>query len=171
VSGLLAEHEMKKLLAVYPGSFDPITNGHLDIIERGLHVFGELTVLVAYNEAKTSLFSVEERKELVAASVNNDPRVHVTSFDGLLVEYARNIGASVVLRGLRAVADFEYEFQMANMNRHLDSHIETIFMMTGADNFYVSSSLVRKAASLGGDIDELVPAAVAKALRDRYPQD
>jgi len=161
---------MKKPIVVYPGSFDPITNGHLDIIHRALKVFDDMTVLVAHNPNKRSLFSVEERKRLVSASVENDPRIQVDSFEGLLVEYARSIGANVVLRGLRAVADFEYEFQMANMNRHLESQMETLFMMTGADNFYVSSSLVREAASLGGDIDDLVPPAVAKALSDRYPQ-
>ncbi len=154
-------------VAIYPGSFDPVTNGHLDIITRGLHLFDEVRVLIAHNNRKRGLFSVEERMDLVRASTQN-ARVSVDAFNGLLVEYARQIGAKVVLRGLRAVADFEYEFQMANMNRHLHSGIETIFMATGTSNFYVSSSLVREVASLGGDISQLVPKPVLTALREKY---
>ena len=154
--------------AVYPGSFDPITNGHIDIIERGLAVFEQLTVAVACHPSKTGLFSIEERIELIKKAVGHDSRITVDSFQGLLVDYARQVDASVVLRGLRAVSDFEYEFQMANMNRHLDSTVETCFMMTGAGLFYVSSSLVREVASLGGDIDDLVHPTTAVALNERY---
>lgn len=154
-------------VAVYPGSFDPITNGHVDIIERGLKVFDEVIVLIAYNERKAGMFNIEERTELIKAAMPVDT-VRVDSWNGLLVNYLRHIGGHVVLRGLRAVADFEYENQMANMNRHLHPGMETIFMVTGADNFYVSSSLVREVAKLGGDIAALVPAPVAKALRTRF---
>ena len=155
-------------VAVYPGSFDPITNGHVDIIRRGLVAFERLTVAVAHNPRKEGLFSVAERQRLIVESVAHDPRVSVDAFDGLLVDYAKRIGATVVIRGLRAVSDFEYEFQMANMNRHLHSGMETVFLMTGAD-FYVSSSLVREVASLGGDIHQLVPAPVSAAVRARFP--
>ncbi len=153
------------MTAIYPGSFDPITNGHLDVIRRGLGMFGEVTVLIAKNPKKTGLFSLAERRVHIHAAVEDDPRVKVDVFEGLLVDYARAIGAKVVLRGLRAVADFEYEFQMANMNRHLYPGMETVFLVTSADNFYVSSSLVREVALLGGNIDDLVPPGVAAALR------
>ena len=159
---------MPQPVAIYPGSFDPMTNGHLDIINRSLQIFDELTVLVAHNHRKQYLFSVEERKALVEASVNHDPRIKVDVWEGLIVDYAKKCGATVILRGLRAVADFEFEFQMANMNRHLSPGCETLFLMTGADNFYVSSSLVREVARLDGDIDELVPAPVAAALRHAF---
>ena len=154
-------------VAVYPGSFDPITNGHVDIIERGLKVFGEVIVLIAHNERKAGLFSIEERTQLIQAAMPN-AAIRVDSWTGLLVDYLRQIGGHVVLRGLRAVADFEYENQMANMNRHLHAGMETIFMVTGADNFYVSSSLVREVARLGGDVAGLVPNPVAGALRAKF---
>ena len=157
-------------LAIYPGTFDPITNGHIDIISRGLNVFDKLVVVVAYNARKTGLFSVEERVELIRQSVP-DPRVTVDSFEGLLVDYAESMKAKVVLRGLRAVADFEFEFQMANMNRKLNNEMETFFMMSGAGHFYVSSSLVREVASLGGKIDDMVPLPVARALKARFGDD
>ena len=161
---------MNKPVVIYPGSFDPITNGHLDIIERALNIFDEVNILVARNRHKKPMFDVEERMQLIRDSVNDDPRVSVTAFEGLLVDFARQINANVVLRGLRAVSDFEFEFQLSNMNRHLDSGVETLFMMTGAGNFYVSSSLVKEVAALGGDIDGLVPAPVARALKGRFPQ-
>ena len=154
--------------AVYPGSFDPITNGHLDIARRALALFDGLTILIARNPKKGGFFTVDERIALIYEAFANDPRVTVDSFDGLLTDYARRIGANLVIRGLRAVADFEYEFQMANMNRHLFPGMETAFMMTGAD-FYVSSSLVREVAQLGGNIDDLVPPCVAQALRQKLP--
>lgn len=152
---------------LYPGSFDPITNGHLDIIRRAISVFDGVTVLLAHNPRKQGLFSVAERSALIEEAVADD-RVNIDVFDGLLVDYARRAGANVVLRGLRAVADFEYEGQMANMNRHLYPGMETFFMMTSADNFYVSSSLVREVAKLGGDISGHVPAAVERALRVKF---
>jgi pantetheine-phosphate adenylyltransferase len=155
--------------AVYPGSFDPITNGHLDIIQRALKVFDEVTVLVAHNARKTGLFTTEERVQLIRESLAPDDNVLVESFEGLLVDYAAQRQINVVLRGLRAVADFEYEGQMANMNRHLYPQLETFFMMTSADNFYVSSSLVREVATLGGNISALVPPPVEKALRIHLP--
>ena len=154
-------------LILYPGSFDPLTNGHIDIMRRALERFDELRVVVANNSRKQTLFSAEERVELVKESLANEARVSVVALDGLLVDYAREVGAKTLLRGLRQVADFEFEFNMAAMNRHLYPEIDTLFMMTGADNFYVSSSLVRSVAALGGDIDRLVPAPVALALRDR----
>lgn len=155
-------------VAIYPGSFDPITNGHLDIIQRGLHVFDEVRVLIAHNRHKSGLFSIPERLDLIRRATLDDPRVSVDAFEGLLVDYARQIGAGVVLRGLRAVADFEYEFQMANMNRHLHPGMETIFMVTGATNFYVSSSLVREVSALGGDVSALVPPPVQVALERKF---
>ena len=156
---------------VYPGSFDPITHGHLDIIRRGVTVFGSLRVAVSHNTKKKSLFSVSERKQLIRESVGDDPRVEVDAFEGLLVDYCGRVGATVVLRGLRAVADFEYEYQMANMNRQLSPGIETCFMVAGAGHFYVSSSLVREVAMLGGSIEDLVPAPVARALQNKYYPD
>lgn len=157
-----------KRLALYPGSFDPMTHGHLSIIQRGLKTFDGLIVAIANNSKKTPLFSVEERREMILAAVGNDPRVEVTSFQGLMVDYAKKRGISIVLRGLRAVSDFEYEFQLANMNRKLDPSIDTVFMMTGEDYFYISSQLVREVASLGGNLEGLVPDPVIRALRARF---
>jgi pantetheine-phosphate adenylyltransferase len=154
-------------LAIYPGSFDPLTNGHVAIIQRGLNLFDRLVVAIANNPQKTPLFTVEERKAFVAESVRNDPRVEVDSFDGLMVEYARARGIHTVLRGLRAVSDFEYEFQLANMNRKLLPEFESVFVMTGEDYFYVSSRLVREVATFGGDVRGLVPANVADAMRKK----
>ena len=150
--------------ALYPGSFDPITNGHVWIIHRGLEVFDRLVVTIARNVKKTALFDIPERQALIREALGGDPRVEIDAFDGLLVHYARAKGAHVILRGLRAVADFEYEFQMANMNRKLAPEVETIFMMTGEEHFYVSSALVKEVSSLGGDVSPLVPPCVAKAL-------
>jgi len=154
--------------AIYPGSFDPLTNGHLSLIQRGLKVFDRLIVAIANNPAKKPLFSVAERQALIAEAVNDDPRVEIDSFDGLLVDYAKLQGVHTVLRGLRAVSDFEYEFQIANMNRNLDPEFESVFMMTGEDYFYVASSLVREVASFGGDVSRLVPPNVYAALRARF---
>ena len=157
-------------LAIYPGSFDPVTNGHLSIIRRGLQVFDGLIVAVANNAQKTPLFSLQERIDLLRDAVDNDPRVEVDSFQGLLVDYARKRNAFVVLRGLRAVSDFEYEFQLANMNRKLAPDIDTLFMMTGEDSFYISSRFVREVATLGGDVSSLVPPNVLRKLSDRFPR-
>jgi len=150
--------------AIYPGSFDPLTNGHLAIIQRGLKVFDRLIVAVANNPQKHPMFTVEERKALIAASVGPDPRVEVDSFDALLVDYARRKGVHTVIRGLRAVSDFEYEFQLANMNRKLLPDFEAVFVMTGEDYFFVTSGLVREVATFGGDVSQLVPSHVAAAL-------
>jgi pantetheine-phosphate adenylyltransferase len=154
-------------VALYPGSFDPLTNGHLDIIERGLLVFDRLVVGIAHNSRKQTLFSVDERKEMILRSVDQDPRVEVDAFEGLTVEYAVRRGVSAILRGLRAVADFEYELQMANMNRKLSPGLETLFMMTSENFFFVSSQNVKEIASFGGDISGLVPGFIAEQLRAR----
>jgi len=159
---------MPKRIALYPGSFDPPTNGHLSIIHRGLNMFDGLIVAVLRNPAKDAVFSVEERVELLKEAVNGDSRVEVKAFSGLLVKFAQEQGVNTVLRGLRAVSDFEYEFQMANMNRKLDPRVETLFMMTGEDYFYISSRFVRDVARLGGDVSGLVPSNVLKALKKRF---
>ncbi len=151
--------------AIYPGSFDPLTNGHLAIIQRGLRVFDRLVVTVARNLDKTPLFSLEERKALIEGVVGNEPRVEVDTFDGLLVDYARRKGIHTMLRGLRAASDFEYEFQLANMNRKLDPEFESVFVMTGEDYFFVSARLVREVARLGGDVSAFVPSNVREGLR------
>lgn len=154
--------------AIYPGSFDPLTNGHLSLIQRGLKMFDSLVVAIAVNPKKQPLFTVEERKELIRGAVGNDPRVVVDDFQGLLVDYARKQNVNVVLRGLRAVSDFEFEFQLANMNRRLNPEIETVFMMTGEDYFYISSNLVREVASFGGNVEGAVPPNVLEKLRQKY---
>lgn len=152
-------------VALYPGSFDPITNGHVSIIESGLVCFDKLVIAVLRNPKKTSLFTEEERVEMIREEFGHKPNVEVDSFDGLLVDYCRRKGIRVVLRGLRAVADFEYELQMANMNRHLNEEVETVFLMANDAYFYVSSNIVKEAAMLGGDVSRLVPASVAERLR------
>ncbi len=154
-------------VAIYPGSFDPLTNGHVAIIQRGLNLFDRLIVSVANNPQKTPLFTLDERKGFILEAVKNDPRVEVDSFDGLLVHYARQRGVHTVLRGLRAVSDFDYEFQLANMNRKLLPEFESVFVMTGEDYFYVSSRLVREVATFGGDVTGLVPPHVASELRKK----
>ncbi len=156
---------MPKRTAIYPGSFDPLTNGHVAIIQRGLKVFDRLVVAVANNPEKKPLFTVTERQSMIADALGDDPRVEVDSFDGLLVDYARRKGVHTVLRGLRAVSDFEYEFQIANMNRHLLPDVETVFVMTGEDYFFVSARLVREVATFGGDVSAFVPPNVLDALR------
>ena len=155
-------------LAIYPGSFDPLTNGHVSLIQRGLKLFDGLVVAVANNPAKKPLFTLEERRELILETVGRDPRVEVDSFDTLLVDYAKKRGIHTVLRGLRAVSDFEYEFQLANMNRKLDPEFESVFVMTGEDYFFVTGSLVREVASFGGDVTGLVPANVAEGLKRKF---
>ena len=159
-------------IAVYPGSFDPITKGHTAILKSGLVAFEKIIVAVLNNEAKKPLFSVAERMELIRESVVDmgaDPdRIEVDTFDGLLVEYARSRQARVILRGLRAVADFEYELQMANMNRHLNPEIETVFIMANDAYFYVASNLVKEVARLGGNVSDLVPAPVAPKLLAKF---
>jgi pantetheine-phosphate adenylyltransferase len=159
---------MKKHIAVYPGSFDPITNGHLDIIQRGLEVFDELIVAVAMNSEKKGLFSTEERLEMIRRTVGDNPRLQVDTFDGLLVDYVASRGARVILRGLRAVSDFEYEFQIAQMNHTVREQVETLFMMTSVPYGYLSSSIVKEVASLKGPIDTFVPSAVKEALEKKF---
>jgi pantetheine-phosphate adenylyltransferase len=156
---------MPKRTAIYPGSFDPLTNGHLAIIQRGLKVFDRLVVAVANNPEKRPLFTAAERKAMISDAVGDDARVEVDSFDSLLVDYVRRKGIHTVLRGLRAVSDFEYEFQIANMNRHLLPDLETVFVMTGEDYFFVSARLVREVATFGGDVSAFVPPNVLEALR------
>ena len=156
--------------AIYPGSFDPITNGHLDILKRALTVVDHVVIAVAYNEQKPSgLFTAAERLDLIheVAAPFGD-RVSADSFHGLLVDYAHKTDAQIIIRGLRAVADFEYEFQMALMNRHLASDVETLFLMADAAHFYTSSRLVKEVMSLGGDVSAHVPAIVAERLRRRF---
>ncbi len=155
---------MPNRIAIYPGSFDPLTNGHLSLIHRGLKIFAGLVVAVANNPDKTPLFTYGERMQLIREAVKGDPRLEVDSFDGLLVEYAKRRGVHTVLRGLRAVSDFEYEFQLANMNRRLDPDFDSVFVMTGEDYFYVSARLVREVSRFGGDVSSLVPANVHRAL-------
>jgi pantetheine-phosphate adenylyltransferase len=161
-----------KRVAVYPGSFDPITNGHVDIIERGLRIFDEMIVLVAYNPNKASLFSVEERMAMIESvletAVKDYQRVRVDNFAGLLVDYAKDTGASVILRGLRALSDFEYEFQMALINRRLNRNVETVFLMTGYKWFFTSSNMIKEAASLGGSVRGLVPDLVFDKLQNKF---
>ena len=156
---------MPKRTAIYPGSFDPLTNGHLAIIQRGLKVFDRLVVAVANNPEKRPLFTAVERKAMISDAVGDDARVEVDSFDSLLVDYVRHKGIHTVLRGLRAVSDFEFEFQIANMNRHLLPDLETVFVMTGEDYFFVSARLVREVATFGGDVSAFVPPNVLEALR------
>lgn len=155
--------------ALYAGSFDPITNGHADLIKRSLQFVDRLIVGVAVNVTKQPLFSEEERVHLIRAALDDDPRIEVRAFRGLVVDFAREAGAKVILRGLRAVADFEYEYQMALMNRHLAPALETMFMVPSLEVSYLSSSLVREVARFGGEIDALVHPAVAAALREKFP--
>lgn len=150
---------------IYPGSFDPFTNGHLDIVQRAAKLFDHVIVAIARNEAKGPLFNLDERLELVRQSVQGHPNVSVDSFDGLLVEYVERRGGQAVIRGLRAVSDFEFEFQLALMNRKLNEHVETIFMMPKDTYTFLSSRLVKEIARLGGDVGAFVPVQVVAALR------
>jgi pantetheine-phosphate adenylyltransferase len=155
-------------IAVYPGSFDPITNGHLDLIQRALRIFDRIIVAVATNAFKQSLFTIEERMEMVRESLADYPTVTIDTFDGLLVNYAKGQKARAILRGLRAVTDFEYEFQLAMMNRRLEPAIETVFLMTGLRWVFLSSSILKEAAVHGGDIQGMVPENVFRRLREKF---
>ena len=157
-------------IAVYPGSFDPITYGHLDLIQRALRIFDHIIVAVATNAFKQSLFTIEERMEMIRESLKDYPQVSIDSFDGLLVNYAMRQKARAVLRGLRAVTDFEYEFQLAMMNRRLEPEVETVFLMTGLRWVFLSSSILKEAAVHGGNIEGLVPEIVLQKLREKFGQ-
>lgn len=157
-----------KRIAIYPGSFDPVTYGHLDIIERGLVLFDQIIVAILYNPTKQYLFNVEERQIFLHDSLRNFPQVEVEAYNGLLVDYAVKKGASAILRGMRAVSDFEYEFQMALMNRKLNREIQTVFLMTGLRWIFTSSSIIKQAACFGGDISDMVPPLVNEKLKERY---
>jgi pantetheine-phosphate adenylyltransferase len=152
---------------IYPGSFDPLTNGHLDVIQRASKLFDRVVVAVAANESKHPLFTLEERRELVGQCVSHLPNVEADAFTCLLVNYAIQRGAQAIIRGLRAVSDFEFEFQMALMNRNLDEQVETIFMMPKDSYSYLSSRIVKEIARLGGDVSPFVPVQVQKALRQK----
>jgi pantetheine-phosphate adenylyltransferase len=154
--------------AIYPGSFDPITNGHLDVIERASKLFDEVIVAVAHNVEKQPLFTLEERLQILRNIIGQRAAVRIGQFDGLLVDFAMAEKATAVIRGLRAVSDFEFEFQMALMNRKLQGSVETIFLMPKEDYTYLSSRLVKEIARLGGDVSKFVPADVARALREKF---
>ncbi len=160
----------ESVVAIYPGSFDPLTNGHLDLIERGRRLVGKLVVSVLNNEAKHPLFNVEERMEMLREAVVGMDNVEIDGFDGLLAEYAARRGASVILRGIRAISDYEYELQMALMNRRLRPDIETMFLLAGEGNSFLSSRLVKEVARLGGNVSGLVPAAVERRLAARFSE-
>ncbi len=158
---------MTQKIAVYPGSFDPITNGHLDIIRRGLSIFDHVVIAVAKASTKGGLFTPDERVAMIKDVVGESSQITVDTFDGLLINYVKKKGANVILRGLRAVSDFEYEFQLAQMNHTIEESIETLFMMTSVDYGYLRSSIVKEVAALGGPVDAYVPPLVAKALVDK----
>lgn len=157
-----------KRTAIYPGSFDPVTNGHLDILERGLILFDKVIIAILVNPEKKALFSIEEREEMLNTSTENMGNVEIDTFGGLLVDYAAQKNAHAVLRGMRAVSDFEYEFQMALMNRKLNRSIQTVFLMTGLRWIFTSSSIIKEAAQFGGRIDEMVPPCVNKKLSEKF---
>jgi len=154
-------------IAIYPGSFDPVTNGHLDIIKRGLKIFDKIIVTILHNPQKKTLFSLAERIQLLETCLADCDNVEVASYDGLLVDYAEQRGAHAILRGMRAVSDFEYEFQLALMNRKLKREIQTVFLMTGLRWIFTSSSIIKEAAEFGGDIDDMVPAEVSRKLMEK----
>lgn len=154
-------------VALFPASFDPLTNGHLDVIHRSLKVFDRLIVAIAHNVAKSGTFSVEERLDMLRSVLVREPRVEITAFEGLLVEFCRQAGASTIVRGLRAMSDYEYEFEMALMNKHLNPEVETLFMMTSQAYLYVSSSRLKELVRFGGDVSDFVPPLVEKRLREK----
>jgi pantetheine-phosphate adenylyltransferase len=155
-------------IAIYAGSFDPITRGHEDLMTRSLAFVDRLIVAVVRNVNKTPIFTLDERVKLIRAAIADEKRIEVKSFDGLLVDFAKSEKAALLIRGLRAVSDFEYEYQMALMNRHLAPGLETVFMVPSLDTTYISASLVREVAKFGGDVSDLVHPAVAKALRAKF---
>lgn len=159
---------MQKRIAIYPGTFDPITNGHIDIIERASEIFDALHITVAINTSKKPLFTVDERVMMIKECFKNTQNIDVTRFDGLVVDHAREVGAKAIIRGLRAVSDFEYEFQMALMNRKLADDINTLFLMPNEKYTYLNSTIVRNLAQFGSDTSEFVPEIVSKMLREKF---
>ncbi len=155
--------------AIYPGSFDPITNGHLDILDRSLSLFSEITIVVAGTGSKNPLFTPEERVELIHEVVGNRKKVRVDRWTGLIMDYARAHGVSAVIRGLRAASDFEYEFMMASMNKQLNPDVETVFMMTGQNLYFVSSTMIKELFHYGGDVSPYVPEPVVAKLKQKIP--
>jgi pantetheine-phosphate adenylyltransferase len=160
----------KKKTAIYPGSFDPLTNGHIDIIERALDIFDEVVIAVLHNPSKKALFTMEERVAMIRESFNGERAVIVDSFGGLLVDYAKMKNAVAIIRGMRAISDFENEFQMALMNRKLNKEVQSVFLMTGFRWIFTSSSIIKEAAQFGGDISDMVPEAVKLKLMEKYPK-
>jgi pantetheine-phosphate adenylyltransferase len=159
---------MNNRIVIYPGTFDPLTNGHLSILNRALKIFDKLIIAILINPKKTPLFSLEERKAMIEEILKDKSNIEVDSFEGLLVDYAVKKGSNVIVRGLRALSDFEFEFQLALMNRKLNRDVQSIFLMTDYKWFYTSSTIIKEAASLGGKIDGLVPPIVCKRLKEKY---
>lgn len=157
-----------KRIAIYPGSFDPVTNGHIDLVKRGKTLFDEIIVAILHNPNKKGLFSLEERTHMLKESMKGINGIAFDTFGGLLVDYANNCGANAILRGMRAVSDFEYEFQLALMNRKLNRDIQTVFLMTGLRWIFTSSSIIKEAAQFGGDISDMVPPIVNKMLSEKF---
>lgn len=157
-----------KRIAIYPGSFDPVTNGHLDIARRGTVLFDEIIVAILHNPCKTALFTLDERLYMLKETMKDIPGISFDTFGGLLVNYAQKRGAQAILRGMRAVSDFEYEFQLALMNRKLNRDIQTVFLMTGLRWIFTSSSIIKEAAQFGGDVSELVPPLVNRKIIEKY---
>jgi pantetheine-phosphate adenylyltransferase len=155
-------------IAIYPGSFDPVTNGHLDIVERGLRIFDKIIVAILHNPNKSCFFSIEERIEMLIDSMKNLKNVEIDTFEGLLVDYAVKRKAHAILRGLRALSDFEYEFQMAMMNRRINRKIQSVFLMTGLRWIFTSSSIIKEAARFGGNIEDMVPPIVSRKLKEKF---
>jgi len=155
-------------IAIYPGTFDPVTNGHIDIAERGLRIFDKIIVAIMHNPVKKCFFSVEERVEMLEKSFAKFPNIEVDTFDGLLVDYAAKRKSHAILRGMRAVSDFEYEFQLALMNRRLNREVQTVFLMTGLRWIFTSSSIIKEAAHFGGDIKGMVPPVVNQKLKEKF---
>ena len=157
-----------KRIAIYPGSFDPVTNGHIDIVRRGTSLFDEVIVAILHNPSKTALFTLDERLDMLQETMKDIPGVSFDTFGGLLVDYADKCGAQAILRGMRAVSDFEYEFQLALMNRKLNREVQTVFLMTGLRWIFTSSSIIKEAAQFGGDVSELVPPIVNQKIIEKY---
>ena len=160
----------KEKIAIYPGSFDPLTNGHIDIIERAMDIFDKVIIAVLHNPSKKALFTVEERVEMAKQSFNGAKSIHLDSFGGLHVDYAKIKNAVAVIRGMRAISDFESEFQMALMNRKLNKEVQSVFLMTGLRWIFTSSSIIKEAAQFGGDISDMVPEPVKLKLMEKYPK-